>query len=66
MKLKNFNLKKSFYYCRSEVTITKVISIAKKLVRQTAKAGADAVKFQTFKTENFIRKKDKDSAIKKI
>ena len=33
--------------------------IAKKLVFLAAKAGADAVKFQTFKTENFIRKKDK-------
>ena len=34
-------------------------TIAKKLVHQAAKAGVDAVKFQTFKTENFIRKKDK-------
>ena len=34
-------------------------SIAKKLVVLAAKAGVDAVKFQTFKTENFIRKKDK-------
>ena len=32
-------------------------TIAKKLVHQAAKAGVDAVKFQTFKTENFIRKK---------
>ncbi len=32
---------------------------AKKLVILAAKAGVDAVKFQTFKTENFIRKKDK-------
>ena len=33
--------------------------VAKKLVVLAAKAGADAVKFQTFKTQNFIRKKDK-------
>ncbi len=33
--------------------------IAKKLVNLAAKAGADAVKFQTFKTQNFIRKNNK-------
>ena len=33
--------------------------VAKKLVVLAAKAGADAVKFQTFKTQNFIRKEDK-------
>ena len=31
---------------------------AKKLITMAAKAGADAVKFQTFKTENFILKKN--------
>ncbi len=35
------------------------IKIAKKLVILASKAGADAVKFQTFKTQNFIRIKDK-------
>lgn len=35
------------------------LKIAKKLVVLAAKAGADAIKFQTYKTENFIRKKDK-------
>ena len=34
-------------------------AIAKKLVNLVAKAGADAVKFQTFKTQNFIRKNNK-------
>jgi N,N'-diacetyllegionaminate synthase len=33
--------------------------VAKKLVVLAAKAGADAVKFQTFKAQNFIIKKDK-------
>lgn len=35
------------------------LKIAKKLVILASKAGADAVKFQTFKTHNFVRKKDK-------
>lgn len=35
------------------------IKLAKKLVKLAAKAGVDAVKFQTFKTEEFINKDDK-------
>jgi N,N'-diacetyllegionaminate synthase len=59
MKLKNFNLKKKVFII-AEVGNNHEgnFSIAKKLVRLAAKAGADAIKFQTFKTENFIRKKD--------
>ena len=34
-------------------------NLAKKLIFQAAKAGADAVKFQTFKTEEFISKANK-------
>ncbi len=34
-------------------------NVAKKLVILAAKAGADAVKFQTFKTQHFINKKDR-------
>ncbi len=60
MKLKNFNLKKKVFII-AEVGNNHEgnFTLAKKLVRQAAKAGADAVKFQTFKTENLIRKKDK-------
>ena len=59
MKLKNFNLKKKVFII-AEVGNNHEgnFSIAKKLVRLAAKAGADAIKFQTFRTENFIRKKD--------
>lgn len=32
-------------------------SLAKKMISEAAKAGVDAVKFQTFKTENFFTKK---------
>ena len=35
------------------------LSNAKKLVNLAAKAGVDAIKFQTFLTEKFINKKDK-------
>ena len=60
MKLKNFNLKKKVFII-AEVGNNHEgnFTIAKKLVHQAAKAGVDAVKFQTFKTENFISKKDK-------
>ena len=59
MKLKNFDLKKKVFII-AEVGNNHEgnFSIAKKLVRLAAKAGADAIKFQTFRTENFIRKKD--------
>jgi N,N'-diacetyllegionaminate synthase len=60
MKLKNFNLKKKVFII-AEVGNNHEgnFTVAKKLVHQAARAGADAVKFQTFKTKNFIRKKDK-------
>jgi len=59
MKLKNFDLKKKVFII-AEVGNNHEgnYSVAKKLVNQAAKAGADAIKFQTFKTENFIIKKD--------
>ena len=60
MKIENFNLKKKVFII-AEVGNNHEgnFAVAKKLVRLAARAGADAVKFQTFKTENFIRKKDK-------
>ena len=35
------------------------INLAKKLIDVAKKSGADFVKFQTFKTENLVRKKKK-------
>ena len=35
------------------------ISVAKKLIDLAKKSGADAVKFQTFKTESFIHSSEK-------
>lgn len=40
------------------------MSIAKKLVEAAAKAGADYVKFQTFKTENVVTKTAKKQNIR--
>ena len=59
MKLKNFDLKKKVFII-AEVGNNHEgnFNIAKKLVHLAAKAGADAIKFQTFRTENFIRKND--------
>jgi sialic acid synthase SpsE len=59
MKIKNFNLKKKVFII-AEVGNNHEgnFTVAKKLVHLAAKAGVDAVKFQTFKTEKFIRKKD--------
>ena len=34
-------------------------SLAKKLIVEAAKTGVDAVKFQTFQTENYVNTKDK-------
>ena len=34
-------------------------SVAKKLVKKAAESGADAIKFQTFKTDYFINKSEK-------
>ena len=58
MKLKNFDLKKKVFII-AEVGNNHEgnFNIAKKLIRLAAKAGVDAVKFQTYRTENFIRKK---------
>jgi len=60
MKIKNFNLKKKVFII-AEVGNNHEgnFTVAKKLVHQAAKAGVDAIKFQTFKTEKFIRKDDK-------
>ena len=60
MKLKNFNLKKKVFII-AEIGNNHEgnFNNAKKMVKLAAKAGADAVKFQTFRTENFIRKIDK-------
>ena len=59
MKIKKINTdKKVFIIAEIGNNHEGNFNIAKKLVRLAAKAGADAVKFQTFKTENFINIKD--------
>ena len=60
MILKNFDLKKKVFII-AEIGNNHEgnFNNAKKMIKLAAKAGVDAVKFQTFKTENFIRKIDK-------
>ena len=41
------------------------ISVAKKLIDIAAKSGADAVKFQTFNTENLVTKNAKKARYQK-
>jgi len=60
MKKFNFKeLKKTFIVAEIGNNHEGKYNIAKKLIKLAAKAGADAVKFQTFKVEEFINPKDK-------
>jgi len=59
MKIKNFNInKKVFIIAEVGNNHEGSLKIAKKLIVLAANAGVDAVKFQTFKTEDFVQKKD--------
>tara|TARA_B100001175_G_C19502426_1_gene638884 strand:+ start:1540 stop:2541 length:1002 start_codon:yes stop_codon:yes gene_type:complete len=59
MKLKNFDLdKKVFIVAEIGNNHEGNFNNAKKLINLAAKAGADAVKFQTYQTKNFILKKN--------
>ncbi len=59
MRIKNFDTKKKILIV-GEIGNNHEgsLSNAKKLIDMAAKAGVNAVKFQTFKTENFISKED--------
>ncbi len=52
----NFNSKKTYIIAEAGVNHNGNINIAKKLVLQAKKAGADAVKFQIFKTSSIVTK----------
>ncbi len=59
MKIKNFNInKKVFIIAEVGNNHEGSLDVAKKLVILAANAGVDAVKFQTFKTEDFVQKKN--------
>jgi len=57
MSLKNSTLKaKTFIIAETGINHNGRIDLAKKLIETAVHAGADAVKFQTFKTENLVSK----------
>ena len=59
MKIQKFNLKKKiFIIAEAGNNHEGNFNRAKKLITLAAKAGADAIKFQTFKTENYINRAD--------
>ena len=59
MKLKKYDSnKKIFIIAEAGNNHEGNFNTAKKLIALAAKAGADAIKFQTFKTENYINKAD--------
>ena len=57
VKLKNLN--KVFIIAEIGNNHEGNFNLAKKLIYQASRTGADAVKFQNFKTEKFIRKVEK-------
>ena len=59
MKIKKFNLKKTFIIAEIGNNHEGNYQLAKKLIKLAARAGADAVKFQTYKTSFFINKIEK-------
>ncbi len=57
MKITNFNFKKKvFIIAEAGNNHEGNLSNAKKLIQLAVKAGADAIKFQTFLTEKFIKR----------
>jgi N-acetylneuraminate synthase/N,N'-diacetyllegionaminate synthase len=62
--IKNFN--NPFIIAEAGVNHNGNIKIAKKLIDVASKAGADAIKFQTFKTDNIVTKKSPKSSYHKI
>jgi N,N'-diacetyllegionaminate synthase len=62
IKLGNIEIgknKKTFFIAEAGINHNGKIRIAKQMVREAAIAGADAIKFQTFKTEKFYAKNSK-------
>lgn len=55
MGINNFK-NKTFIIAEAGVNHNGSLEMAKKMVDAAAKAGADAVKFQTYKTENVVSK----------
>ena len=59
MILKKFNRNKTFIIAEIGNNHEGNYQLAKKMINLVSKSGADAVKFQTYKTSFFINKNDK-------
>ena len=54
-------MSKTFIIAEIGVNHNNNMVLAKKMIKAAKKAGANAVKFQTFKTEDFVTKKNTKS-----
>ena len=65
--MKNFKTKKTLIIAEAGVNHNGKIHIAKKMIKAASKAGADIIKFQTFKANSLLRKNTKKpDYIKKV
>ena len=64
----NLNFKKNSAFIVAEIGNNHEGSFAraKKLIQKAASSGVNAVKFQTFKTNDFIKNEDKKKILKKF
>ena len=61
----NFNNKKIYIIAEIGVNHNGSISLAKKLIKEAKKSGADAVKFQSFKTDALVTRFAKQAPYQK-
>ena len=57
--MKNFKTKKTLIIAEAGVNHNGKIHLAKKMIKAASKAGADIIKFQTFKANSLLRKNTK-------
>ena len=57
--MKNFKKKKTLIIAEAGVNHNGKIHLAKKMIKAASKAGADIIKFQTFKANSSFKKKYK-------
>ena len=63
--MKNFKTKKTLIIAEAGVNHNGKIHLAKKMIKAASKAGADIIKFQTYKANSLLRKNTKNLIILK-